>query len=234
MKKSDIKILLVDDEPDIIEILRYNLTQEGYDVITAKDGESAKKKWTDKDGANSPFSGYKGSDLGEGGVRTPFFMQWPNKIEAKTEYDNPVSSFDIFATIKSIINPDLKLPNQIHGKNILPYVLGEKAGVPHESLFWKINGDFKIENNDTIRGKPRFAIRSNNYKMIVDQDGNNFLYDLDNDISEKNNIASEFPEIAIELRQKIDNWNKKTIYPVFLGLANNQLYNKLNPDRFKY
>ena len=27
--------------------------------------------------------------------------------------------------------------------------MGEKAGVPHESLFWKINGDFKIENNDT-------------------------------------------------------------------------------------
>ena len=97
-----------------------------------------------------------------------------------------------------------------------------------------IRDSFKIENNDTIRGKPRFAIRSNNYKMIVDQDGNNFLYDLDNDISEKNNIASEFPEIASELRQKIDNWNKKTIHPVFLGLANNQLYNKLNPDRFKY
>ena len=44
MKKSDIKILLVDDEPDIIEILRYNLTQEGYTVIAAKDGHSALKK----------------------------------------------------------------------------------------------------------------------------------------------------------------------------------------------
>ena len=44
MKKSDIKILLVDDEPDIIEILRYNLTQEGYSVIAAKDGRSAIKK----------------------------------------------------------------------------------------------------------------------------------------------------------------------------------------------
>ena len=44
MKKSDIKILLVDDEPDIIEILRYNLTQEGYIVIAAKDGHSAIKK----------------------------------------------------------------------------------------------------------------------------------------------------------------------------------------------
>ena len=44
MKKSDIKILLVDDEPDIIEILRYNLSQEGYQVYSAKDGKSAIKK----------------------------------------------------------------------------------------------------------------------------------------------------------------------------------------------
>ena len=44
MKKSDIKILLVDDEPDIIEILRYNLSQEGYEVYSAKDGKSAIKK----------------------------------------------------------------------------------------------------------------------------------------------------------------------------------------------
>ena len=44
MKKSDIKILLVDEEPDSIEILRYNLTQEGYSVIAAKDGHSAIKK----------------------------------------------------------------------------------------------------------------------------------------------------------------------------------------------
>ena len=44
MKKSDIKILLVDDEPDIIEILRYNLSQEGYQVFSAKDGETAINK----------------------------------------------------------------------------------------------------------------------------------------------------------------------------------------------
>ncbi|MFT7498733.1 MAG: two-component system alkaline phosphatase synthesis response regulator PhoP, partial [Porticoccaceae bacterium] len=29
MKKKDIKILLVDDEPDILEIVGYNLSQEG-------------------------------------------------------------------------------------------------------------------------------------------------------------------------------------------------------------
>ena len=41
MKKGDIKILCVDDEPDILEILKYNLTNEGYNVLTAVDGKSA-------------------------------------------------------------------------------------------------------------------------------------------------------------------------------------------------
>lgn len=48
MKKKDIKILLVDDEPDILEILSYNLSAEGYAVYTAKNGvegvAKAKKK----------------------------------------------------------------------------------------------------------------------------------------------------------------------------------------------
>ncbi len=48
MKNQDIKILLVDDEPDILEILSYNLTSEGYQVFTARNGaegvEKARKK----------------------------------------------------------------------------------------------------------------------------------------------------------------------------------------------
>ncbi len=48
MKTKDIKILLVDDEPDILEIVSYNLSAEGYEVHTAKNGvegvAKAKKK----------------------------------------------------------------------------------------------------------------------------------------------------------------------------------------------
>ncbi|WP_394974719.1 response regulator transcription factor [uncultured Croceitalea sp.] len=48
MKTNDIKILLVDDEPDILEIVSYNLSSEGYEVFTAKNGvegvAKAKKK----------------------------------------------------------------------------------------------------------------------------------------------------------------------------------------------
>lgn len=41
MKNKDITILLVDDEPDILEIVRYNLTAEGYKVKTAENGKEA-------------------------------------------------------------------------------------------------------------------------------------------------------------------------------------------------
>ena len=41
MKKKDIKILLVDDEQDILEIVGYNLSQEGYQVFTAENGREA-------------------------------------------------------------------------------------------------------------------------------------------------------------------------------------------------
>jgi two-component system alkaline phosphatase synthesis response regulator PhoP len=44
MKKKDIKILLVDDEPDILEIVGYNLSQEGYQISTAINGKEAVAK----------------------------------------------------------------------------------------------------------------------------------------------------------------------------------------------
>lgn len=41
MKKKQTKILLVDDEPDILEIVGYNLAQEGYQIVTASNGKEA-------------------------------------------------------------------------------------------------------------------------------------------------------------------------------------------------
>lgn len=44
METKSRKVLIADDEPDILEILKYNLANEGYDVITAKDGDEALEK----------------------------------------------------------------------------------------------------------------------------------------------------------------------------------------------
>lgn len=44
METKSRKVLIADDEPDILEILKYNLANEGYEVITAKDGDEALEK----------------------------------------------------------------------------------------------------------------------------------------------------------------------------------------------
>lgn len=44
MSKNDISILLVDDDPDILEIVSYNLSAEGYHIFTAENGKEAVKK----------------------------------------------------------------------------------------------------------------------------------------------------------------------------------------------
>src|ERR1043165_5420679 len=44
MKGNPRKVLIADDEPDILEILKYNLAHEGYEVVTAKDGDEALEK----------------------------------------------------------------------------------------------------------------------------------------------------------------------------------------------
>ncbi|PKP05445.1 MAG: DNA-binding response regulator [Bacteroidetes bacterium HGW-Bacteroidetes-6] len=48
MRNNDsIKVLLVDDEKDILEIMSYNLKKEGYEVQTARDGQIAINKAAD-------------------------------------------------------------------------------------------------------------------------------------------------------------------------------------------
>ena len=44
VKTNNYKILLVDDEQDILDILNYNLSKEGYNIICAENGVDALNK----------------------------------------------------------------------------------------------------------------------------------------------------------------------------------------------
>ena len=85
---------------------------------------------------NTPCRGEKG-DLLEGGIRVPFLVQWKGRIPAGRTYDAPVISLDILPTALGAAGvkpqPDWKLD----GTNLLPFLTGEKQGVPHDTLYWR-------------------------------------------------------------------------------------------------
>ena len=167
---------------------------------------------------NGPLRGIKG-DFFEGGIRVPFTMQWPKKIKPGINYNKPIIALDVFATVVSAASAEKFLKNNIDGVNLIPYINGEVNGSPHDYLFWK-NPDKDID-----------VIRDNRYKYIRVKD-DEYIFDLDNDLSEENNIINSSKNIYQELKLKFNEWEKDMIDPVFMDLGMGKEYNKLNPDRW--
>ncbi len=167
---------------------------------------------------NGLLRGIKG-DFFEGGIRVPFTMQWPKKIKPGIIYNKPIIALDVFATVVSAASAEKFIKNNIDGVNLIPYINGEINGSPHDYLFWK-NPDKDID-----------VIRDNRYKYIRVKD-DEYIFDLDNDLSEENNIISSSTPIYQKLKLKFKEWEKDMIDPVFMDLGMGKEYNKLNPDRW--
>ena len=126
--------------------------------------------------SNLPFRVGKGA-MYEGGIRVPFMVQWKGEIPAGQTYKKPIMSLDIHATAAAIAGINLS-KKEIDGVNLLPYLKHEKAGMPHEQLFW----DFR----------DGAAFREGDWK-IVKHRGKWFLYNLKDDLTEKNDLKLKEP-----------------------------------------
>lgn len=140
---------------------------------------------------NYPLSGTKANHL-EGGIRVPMLMRWPNQIKAASQFQAPVSFLDLLPTFVEVAGGNPKANKDLDGVSLLPYLQGKTTNRPHQSLFWK------KEN--------RGAIRDGDWKLLRFPDRPAELYDLSTDISEKNNLATAYPEIVKDLFQKLFNW----------------------------
>jgi len=142
--------------------------------------------------SNSDFRGYK-RDLYEGGIRAPFIVVWPNKVE-KASITNHVSTFwDVLPTLTEITNSET--PDNIDGISFLPTLIGEEKQAQHDYLYWEYN----------IKGG-RKAVRKGNWKgvwynMNTKKQGHLELYNLAEDISETTDVADKHPEIVAEFKQ---------------------------------
>ena len=145
---------------------------------------------------NAPYRGWKMTFF-EGGTHVPFFMRWPNRIEAGTEYQRPVTHIDIFSTIAAAANVNLPTDREIDGVDLLPFVTGERSEDPHEAIFWR-TGTYR-------------AVRSGDWKLqLSDPDETPFLYNLADDPTEQNNLATTSPMELKRLKNLIQegmsNW----------------------------
>ena len=167
---------------------------------------------------NGVLRGIKG-DFFEGGIRVPFTMQWPKKIKPGITYDKPIIALDVFATVASAASAEKYIKNNIDGVDLLPYLTGDKFGLPHEYLYWQ-NPDKDID-----------VVRDERYKYLRIKN-DEYIFDLKNDISEETNIINSSKPIYDRLKSQFKEWEKGMINPVFLDLGSGKEYNKLHPDRW--
>jgi arylsulfatase A-like enzyme len=149
---------------------------------------------------NAPYNGQKGILL-EGGIHVPFIMSWPAQLPAGKIYDKPVTSLDIAPTFLNLAGGNRDEVN-FDGVNIIPYVLNNKAELPHVDLKWRF----------TISA----AVREGDWKLVRLPDRLPMLYHLPSDISEQKDVALQHLDITERLLKKLGDWDVSLPHPVFL------------------
>ena len=149
--------------------------------------------------SNAPLRGGKGS-MFEGGLRTPFMLQWKEKLPGGQEYDHAISSMDLFPTCAAAALA--KIPENLDGVDLMPFLLGEKKEAPHEILYW--------------RQGSRTALRKGDWKIVFNPGSKAWvLFNLAEDLTESENLLSRSPEKADELLGEWDMLNQQMIEAIF-------------------
>ena len=164
---------------------------------------------------NGPLRGFKG-ETWEGGIRVPFMAQWKGKIPAGKVDDRPVIQLDIHATALAAAGVAAKPEWKLEGVNLLPYLSGEKTTAPHEALYWRFGKQIAVRAGDWKLVKA--------YGMIGAERGSGegttddaALYNLKDDICEKNDLAKQQPERLKELSAAWDRWNAGNVKAAWGG-----------------
>jgi arylsulfatase A-like enzyme len=150
---------------------------------------------------NQPFRGWK-LTLFEGGVHVPYVAQWPAQIPAGVDFPHPVSSIDIVPT--AVAAAGVRLPDDrvIDGANLLPHLRGAISEPPHDALFWR-DGSYQM-------------LIARGWKLQVSERPDRiWLFHLDEDPTEQNEVSAQHPDKVAELRTLLDRHNAQMAEPMW-------------------
>lgn len=160
---------------------------------------------------NGPLRGFK-AQTWEGGVRVPFMVQWKGQLPAGKTDDRPVIQLDIHPTALAAAGVAIQPEWKLDGMNLLPYLRGEKAGDPHDALYWRFGAQVAIRMGDwkLVKGMGSAGVEAVERRSKATMDGAE-LYNLAKDIGEKQNLAASEPAKVKELTAAWNAWNAGNI-----------------------
>ncbi|MHC4736974.1 MAG: sulfatase family protein [Planctomycetota bacterium] len=129
---------------------KHNLEKDTVIFLTGDNGPNLAEQ-----GSAEPYRGGKGKGTQlEGWVHTPTIVSWPAGIPSGKTYEGLMCTMDFYATAAAVAGKPL--PKRCEGKNLLPYLRGEKTGDVHEELFWH-NMDPQDAPRRNLRAMRRLA-----------------------------------------------------------------------------
>lgn len=175
----------------VLEALKQTNVDDNTLILFFSDNGGSKKVYAN----NGKLRDFKQS-VYEGGIRVPFIVRWPGKLPAGTTCDEPVICLDIFPTICAAVGAKLPDDRIYDGRNILPVLTGKAKQPLHQALFWD-------------GAETQWGVRAGKWKLLTNKQGALELYNLDEDLSEKNNLIQKRPEIAERLKKTYLDWKSK-------------------------
>lgn len=135
--------------------------------------------------------------LWEGGIRVPAIVSWPGRIPAGRVTPQVGITMDLTATILAATGTTVPADARPEGINLLPLLEGQ-APVTERTLLWRVR---------TV-GLDQRAIRSGNWKLLEEGTARLMLFDLSNDIGERNDLSAVRTDVVRQLRQQAVAWQK--------------------------
>ncbi|MBW2623353.1 MAG: DUF4976 domain-containing protein [Deltaproteobacteria bacterium] len=146
--------------------------------------------------------------------RNPAKLQFTGHVSGGTTCDEPVISEDLYPTIMEMIGKGVEPAEDIDGLSLVPLLLG-KNNLNRNQLCWY------YPHYSLQARMPGYAIRKGDFKLIEHYDPAGIeLFNLRDDLSEKQNLAESFPGKVEELKQSFNGWLKRM----------NPVMHTLNPD----
>ena len=182
----------------LMQALKDNGTDDNTLVIFTSDNGGA--NYIGMPDINKPYRGWKLSFF-EGGTHIPYVMRWPRKLAGGNTYPHAVSHLDIMPTALGAagLTPQAKL---MDGVNLLPYLTGQKAGRPHDTLIWR-EGDYQ-------------AIMSGGWKLQRSMDPQKIrLFNMQKDPFEQKEISAQHPDKVNKLTAMLDAHNEQQAAPLW-------------------